>query len=219
MFIDEIVLVTADIQKTKLFYGEQLGLPVTVTGSSNISYRIGRSILSFKEVKDAAPLYHIAFSIPNNQLNGALDWIRERTAILPYSDEELIADFVNWNAKAFYFHDREGNILECITHYDRGSFLPGTFTTGCFESIIEIGIPVDDVTAACAAFNQQNGIPYFSKGPRLPVFAVMGDEDGMLIVTQKGRGWLPTQQPAEKHFMQLKLTVAGRAMELQLNQY
>ncbi len=31
----------------------------------------------------------------------------------------------------------------------------------------------------------------------------MGDEHGLFIVTKTGRGWLPTQQPAERHFTEV----------------
>ena len=42
----------------------------------------------------------------------------KHSLLLPYSAKEEIADFSSWNAKAFYFHDNNGNILELITHYD-----------------------------------------------------------------------------------------------------
>lgn len=31
----------------------------------------------------------------------------------------------------------------------------------------------------------------------------MGDEHGLFIVTAIGRGWLPTQQPAERYFTEV----------------
>ncbi len=49
-------------------------------------------------------------------------------------------------------------------------------------------------------FNTLFHIPYFEKGPRLQDFAVMGDADGMFIVSKTGRGWLPTMRPSEKHW-------------------
>ncbi|MBD0294203.1 MAG: hypothetical protein ICV84_03230, partial [Flavisolibacter sp.] len=63
--------------------------------------------------------------------------------------------------------------------------------------------PVDDVTEACKIINDAFEVPYFKKGPRLQVFSVMGDENGLFIVTQAGRGWLPTQQPAKQYFTEV----------------
>ena len=72
--------------------------------------------------------------------------------------------------------------------------------------ICEIGVPVEDVTEACKIINDAFEVPYFKKGPRLQVFSVMGDENGLFIVTQAGRGWLPTQQPAKQYFTEVVFT-------------
>ena len=205
MHIKEVLLVTNDLTNARSFYNDKLGFPVTGITQTQISFRIGRSVLTFRELKNSNAQYHLAFSIPNNQLHEALTWIKERAIVLPYAEDSIVADFTNWNAKAFYFRDHDGNILECITHYDRKVERLGSFTKDSFEYITEIGIPVDDVTIACEDFHQHYNIPYFKKGPRLKEFAVMGDEDGMLIVTKTGRGWLPTQEPAGKYPIKIVL--------------
>jgi catechol-2,3-dioxygenase len=217
MHLKEILLVTGDLEHCRSFYGDILGLAVKNISATHISFEIGQSILSFKEIKNSQPLYHMAFSVPNNMLQPALDWINERATVLPYDEYTVIADFTGWNAKAFYFRDHDGNILECITHYDWADSSEGPFTKDCFKSIIEIGIPVDDVTIACENFNSQYGIPYFKKGPRLMDFSVMGNEDGMLIVTKKGRGWLPTQQAAEQHPMNVAIEINGNNVKLEFS--
>lgn len=217
MYIKEVLLVTSDLYTCKSFYSDKLGFPVTGISAAQISFRIGRSILSFQEVKNSTPLYHVAFSVPNNQLQEALTWINERAVILPYAENSIVADFSNWNAKAFYFRDHDNNILECITHFDKGSNHFGTFTKDSIEAIIEIGVPVDDVATACDEFHHEYNIPYFEKGPRLKDFAVMGNEDGMLIITKNGRGWLPTQEPAGKHPLKISLEVDNTQILLDLN--
>ena len=217
MHIKAILLVTNDLFNARSFYNDKLGFPVTGITDSEISFRIGSSVLTFREVKNSTAQYHLAFSVPNNQLHEALTWIQERAIVLPYSEDSIVADFSNWNAKAFYFRDDDGNILECITHYDRNVERLGSFTKDSFEYIMEIGIPVDDVTIACENFYKQYNIPYFKKGPRLKDFAVMGDEDGMLIVTKSGRGWLPTQEPSGKYPMKILLEIGTKEIVITQN--
>jgi catechol-2,3-dioxygenase len=127
----------------------------------------------------------------------------QRTNILPYSLESTVADFTNWNAHAFYFHDNQHNILEFIAHHDLPTASDQPFTSSSIIGICEIGVPVEDVTEACKIFNEKFEVPYFKKEPRLQVFSVMGDEHGLFIVTKVGRGWLPTQRPAEQYYSEV----------------
>ncbi len=200
MFIQSLHLLTNDLAATKKFYTELLQTPIIKKSEQYISFAFGHSTLSFHASYENDPFYHVAFSIPNNKLDEALKWVGEKTNILPYSEKEIIADFIGWNAKAFYFHDNNQNILEFITHYDLKTSSTQSFSTALITGICEIGITVEDVGHACHEFNTLFHIPYFEKGPRLQDFAVMGDADGMFIVSKTGRGWLPTMRPSEKHW-------------------
>ena len=196
MRLEEVHLITGNLNNCRFFYADLLGLAIEDISAGSIAFKVGSSLLRFSLVEQTRPLYHLAFSVPNNMLNEALEWLRQRTSILPYSADSVIADFTGWNAKAFYFRDADENILECITHFDEQDHRDGSFSGEYFLSIMEIGLAVEDVTVACADLNARHGLPYFVKGPRLKDFCVMGDAEGMLIVTKKGRGWLPTQQAA-----------------------
>lgn len=203
MIIKELTLLTNNLASTEEFYTKKLAFPVLNKSNTRISFSIEHTILSFKLVADKNPYYHFAFSIPSNQIADAQSYIAHRTIILPYNSESTIADFTNWNAHAFYFHDNQNNILECIAHHDLPTASNRPFTSSSIIGICEIGIPVEDVTEACKIINEKFEVPYFRKGPRLQVFSVMGDENGLFIVTQAGRGWLPTQQPAEQYFTEV----------------
>jgi catechol-2,3-dioxygenase len=203
MIIKELTLLTNNLAATEEFYTKILELPLLAKSATNISFSAGHSTLSFSLVADKDPCYHFAFSIPSNKVNEALSYIAQRTRILPYSDESTIADFTNWNAHAFYFHDNQKNILEFIAHHDLATTSNKPFTSSSITGICEIGVPVEDVTEACKTINEKFGVPYFKKGPRLHHFSVMGDEYGLFIVTKSGRGWVPTQQPAERHFAEV----------------
>jgi catechol 2,3-dioxygenase-like lactoylglutathione lyase family enzyme len=217
MHLQQVSLVTRDLARCRSFYGDKLGFAINQASASEICFQTGCSKLHFREDKNSNPRYHFAFSVANNQLQNALTWIGEKATILPYAKDSTIADFINWNAKAFYFRDHDQNILECITHFDKNSLQDGPFTKDGFERLVEIGIPVDDVETACADFYRQYNIPYFSKGPHLKDFAVMGDDNGMLIITKTGRGWLPTQEPAGKCPLKIILNAGKREILLELN--
>jgi len=204
MLIKELTLLTNEINATKEFYHRLMEFPIIEETTNTVSFRTGNSILHFRlTVNTIAPFYHIAFSIPNNKLHEALNWISKRSTILPYSENELIADFVGWNAKAFYFHDSQENILEFITHFDLHTNSNMPFSSSSVERICEAGIVVDDVTTACKNINSTYRIPYFAKGPFMKDFAVMGDSEGLLIISKKDRGWLPTQRPSKKFPLKL----------------
>src|SRR6476646_6968093 len=184
MFIQSLHLRTNDLAATKKFYTELLQTPVIKESEQYISFAFGHSTLNFHTSYESNPFYHVAFSIPNNKLQEALEWASERTDILPYSDKEVIANFIGWNAKAFYFHDNNQNILEFITHYDLKTSSTQSFSAALITGICEIGITVEDVAHASNEFNTLFHIPYFVKGPRLQDFVVMGDANGMFIISK-----------------------------------
>lgn len=200
MVIQSLHLRTNDLPATRKFYAELLETPLIKESEQHVSFGFGHSTLNFYASYETDPFYHVAFSIPNNKLDEALHWVGERTPILPYSEEKTIADFTGWNARAFYFHDNNQNILELITHYDLKTSSEQPFNTALITGICEIGITVEDVGHACHEFDSLFHLPYFVKGPRLKDFAVMGDEHGMFIVSRTGRGWLPTMRQSEKHW-------------------
>jgi hypothetical protein len=45
----------------------------------------------------------------------------------------------------------------------------------------------------------------------------MGDEQGLFIVTKIGRGWLPTQQPAQRHRTTVVFESDGKEKVYQVN--
>jgi catechol 2,3-dioxygenase-like lactoylglutathione lyase family enzyme len=213
MHIDLIELSTTDLVAAKQFYHLLLGFPLLEETDTMLSIATGSSVLSF--VKSEMPaFYHVAFLIPSNQVQEAMQWVNSKTDVLPFTPSTRLADFKNWNAEAFYFHDHQQNFLEFIAHHDLDNNSATPFSGASIIRICEIGLPVSSVSDACAHFNEAHDIPYFVKRPRLPDFAVMGDVEGLLIVTTIGRGWLPTQRPAEQHPVHIQLTHNGRRLVL-----
>lgn len=208
MHLDQIELMAQDLVATKAFYHDTFGLPVLASSEEQLLLAAGSSRLRFLN-SNTPSFYHVAFLIPGNQVEAALQWVRARTHVLPFNDNGPIADFRNWNAYAFYFHDNNGNILEFIAHHDLPYTSAEPFSAASLICICEIGIPVPSVPDACRFFKEHYQVPHYVKGPNLPDFAVMGEEDSLLIITEIGRGWLPTQRPAAPHYLQLTFTHNG----------
>src|SRR5262245_59858987 len=88
------------------FYGESLELPV-----EDDAIRIGETKLRFAPA-EGEPFYHFALLVPGDRFDAALERARERVELL--GD---VFDFDFWDARAFYFHDPAGNIVELIAHH------------------------------------------------------------------------------------------------------
>ncbi|GEO10371.1 VOC family protein [Segetibacter aerophilus] len=214
MLIKEISLLTNDLVATERFYSDILQFAIYNKTASRISFSVGHSMLSFTYTERQNPFYHFAFSIPSNKVDEAHRFIADKIEVLPFTPGTTIADFSNWNAHAFYFHDNQKNIVEFIAHHDLHNDTNEPFTPSDIIGICEIGVPVEDVTEACKMFNEKYGLQYFVKGPRLQDFSVMGDTQGLFIVTKIGRGWLPTQQPAERFDTKVVFENNGQVAEL-----
>jgi len=198
MQLHELILKTNSIHRTKLFYHKTLELEILNETADRISFRAGRSTLSFEATTEGKPFYHFAFNITNNRFSDSFEWISNKLDILPVSDKMLIAGYDNWNAQSFYFHDNNGSILEFIVRFDLPYYTANTFSSNCIEEISEIGIVTDNVEETAEQLHQENKIPFFEKGPRLPDFIAMGDDYGLLLICQQKRGWVPTNKPAQR---------------------
>jgi catechol-2,3-dioxygenase len=203
MRIKEVILKTNSLQRTKLFYNKTLELDIVKETDEAISFRAGNTTLTFEEVKEDKPFYHIAFNIVNNKFSDSFEWLNSKLDILPVSDEMLIAGYDNWNAQSFYFYDNNGSILEFIVRFDLPYQSGEEFSSNCITEVSEVGLVVDNVADTAEMLKFEYDIPYFPKGPRLHDFIAMGDDYGLLLVSQAKRNWVPTQ----KHSKAFPVTV------------
>ena len=209
MRIKEIELATGSLHVAEAFYAKVLQLPLVQRGPHRLTFDAGHSLIHFNAGPAPAGAYHFAFLIPPNLLPSAYQWVKDRLPVLPFSEEADMADFKNWNARAFYFHDGEQNVVEFIAHYDLAESGAATFLPQLITGVGEIGVAVADVAATCKRLHTIYNIPYYSKGPCLPHFAAMGEEEALLIISSLGRGWIPTGQPAANNPLLIKLHING----------
>lgn len=198
MHIEELILKTNSLQRTRLFYHKTLELEILKETQEAISFEAGKTKLTFEQAAEGKPFYHIAFNIVNNKFSDSFEWMNSKLDLLPVSDEMLIAGYDNWNAQSFYFHDNNGSVLEFIARFDLPYHSNEPFSAGCIIEVSEIGLVTDDVQNLAEEIKVEHGIPYFKKSPPQHDFTVMGDDYGLLILVPPKRGWVPTHRPAQK---------------------
>ncbi len=158
-----------------------------------------------------SPFYHFAFLVPGDRFEAALAWARDRVELLPDPETgEAVFDFTNWDAKAVYFHDPAGSIVELIAHRGIGEAgATGAFAPSELLGLSEIGLVCDPPSLA-EALERELGLEVWDGSVegegRL---AFVGAKARTLILCRAGRPWLPTGRPAEAH--PVEVTLSGRS--------
>jgi hypothetical protein len=174
------------LQDLSRFYG---GLPA----------RAGVTEIEFEAVEGARPFYHFALRVPRNRFAEARDWLAAQAPLLSGPDGETTFEFDFWNAQACYALDPGDNIVELIAHRELPDESPvaGPFTAAELLGVCEVGLIGPDARAMAAAL-EPLGIGLWSGTLDEPGgLAFMGGRDGVLILSEPGRGWMPTGRPAE----------------------
>lgn len=190
----EIKLETHLLDEQREFYEKTLGFKIISKRKHSFSIAAGKTTLTFTRVQeDVEPFYHFAFNIPSNLFASCKEWLETKTSLLEENGETVI-QFESWNAKAVYFKDPAGNIVECIARHNLPAGKSGTFSPDDIQNVSEVGIPVEDVGLFCREVRQAMRLPLFDGNER--DFAALGDEYGLFIVVPVSRNWFPTEDPA-----------------------
>ena len=170
------------------FYGGELGLPLD--GDAVV---IGETRLRF-HVEEGGAFYHFALLVPGDRFGAAFEWGQQRVELL--GD---VFEFENWDAEAVYFHDPAGSIVELIAHHGlEENRRSGEFTADELIGFSELGI-VGDPKSLLREL-QAEGLELWSGTVDEPDrLAFVGEKGRTLILAPPGRGWLPTDRPAEPH--------------------
>ena len=214
MKILELTLLTYDLDETIVFYTEILGFTLLWSDMSSASFKAGSTKLTFIQTHKEGPLYHFTFNIPDNKLYEALAFIGKKAVVLAIEGNSKFADFTDWNARSVYFNDNNRNILEFIARFDLNDQSNDSFDAAQIRCISEIGIVTDNVPEECERLIAGKGLDYFSKQTPREDFTALGDDHGLILLTQKGRLWFPTNIPAEKYPTIIKCEMNGRVEEL-----
>ena len=205
MKIDQIQIKTNDIQKTKAFYQNILGLFILENDQNSIMFQAGTSILKFVEDTDFNSIYHFAFNIPENQLEEAIQWCKDKVDLIVLEDKSVVTHFKNWNAHSLYFFDHNGNLLEFIARHELSNEQVGEFNSASILSISEIGIVTESPLELGNKLIEEHGLHFFTQNTNTDKFAAIGDHEGLLILVQPNRNWYPTQIPSESNPTEITL--------------
>lgn len=195
MKINKLNLLGKNIKQLHEFYTHILELPCSSLTENSFTLLVGQSELTFEEwngLKD--PFYHLAFNIPTNKIDEAIDCLKLRGVNLLELNQEVIIHFEDWNADSAYFYDPAGNIIEIIARHNLANQTEELFTSKDLLCISEIGIPVKDVTSTNNYFKEL-GLQEYGQGSGS--FQAIGTEEGLIIIVRDGRKWYMTAKDAE----------------------
>lgn len=217
MEIQELILLTNNLDETNNFYGKIIGFEIIIETETSLSFSVGSSKLTFELTeKIRNPKYHFAFNIPINKIDEAINWTLERTKLMDI-DNSYIADFENWKAKAIYFFDNNQNILEFISRKELNNKSDKPFSVETILSINEIGLVNECPLEIAKEIINKIKINYFDKGPKRENFVAIGNNNGLFVITNPHRNWYPTENLAEIFKIKAKVKVLDKEYELEFN--
>jgi hypothetical protein len=161
---------------------------------------LGETRLGFR-TGPGRPFYHFALLLPGDRFAEAVQWIGERTELLPDRESgEVVFEFDFWGAFACYFHDPVGNIVELIAH--RGideSSVDGPFAASEVVGLSELGL-VGNKADLAAGLRQELGVEQWAGDLAAETrLAFVGEKARTFVLSPEGRSWVPTGRPAEAH--------------------
>lgn len=209
MKLEHIQIQTNNIQQTRAFYEDILGLSIIENDSESITIKAGNSILKFAENPQFKSIYHFAFNIPENKLEEAIKWCKNKVDLILIENKNVITHFENWNAHAVYFYDNNGNLLEFIARHDLDNTQTEEFSSKSILNISEIGIVNENPLDLGNQLIAEHELSFFSKNNNSEVFAAIGDDEGLLILVKPNRNWYPTQTPSESNKTDIRLENNG----------
>lgn len=214
MHIRELYLHTRNLKETRHFYKKLLGFELVHESERYLEFAAGTTKLVFQASAGKHAVYHVAFTIPSNQIQEALTWAQAKVEILEVAPGEKIADFTNWHAQAFYFLDNNHNVLEFIARFDLQEQASHAFSAASLLSVSEIGLVTGNVTATCRWLQEEFAIDIYSRQPPTENFAVSGDDHGLFIVVKENRNWFPTKIQAPKSWVKVIFESAGNKLHV-----
>lgn len=214
MKLEHLNIQTSNIPGTTAFYQDILELSMIEKSKESVSFQAGNSVLKFTENPAFDSVYHFAFNIPENKLAEAIAWCTDKVALIRIEDQNVIANFENWNANAVYFYDNNGNLLEFIARHDLYNSQTEKFSSKSILNISEIGIVTGNPLELGNQLKLEHGLEFFNKNENSELFAAVGDDEGLLIMVRPNRNWYPTNTPSESNATEISIENNGTRIEL-----
>ena len=214
MRFESIEIAASDVAAQREFYAGTVGLPVLDEGTERFTVEAGRTRLTFVAGRGGGS-YHVAFNVPENLIESAAAWLRERrVALFEHNGKEIVTQSPLWDAHSVYFRDPDGNVAEFIARHRLRDGVDEPFDAARHvRCVSELGLPVNDVAGVVTQLEREaKAVRY---GNTMPEFVPLGDEEGLLIVVSRGRNWFPTKTPATSEPLEAEIgTGVERAIEI-----
>ncbi len=187
MQIRTVSLPATDPAAQSDWYGQKLGLDVSVPGQVNL----GSTRLLFRDTlaAESAPT-HLAFRTFAN-IEPLTRWLNSRVEHYPVDGEQYRRfDFLD--ADTVYFRGPDGTILECLCYDGDPQIQP--LSGAVFAGITEVGLPATETESLVSWLVDTVGLSTW--GTPRETFAWVGDRTGRFVVVPTGQSWYPTNQAA-----------------------
>ena len=204
-----------DLPSTADFCREALGLTLAENNGETVTALAGSSRIVFRKSLLPQPACHYAFNIPFSIVDDAARFMSGKVTLIEHEGKPVV-DFSAWNARAFYFRDNLGNIVELIGRKDIAD-AGGEFSPASIECVSEVAVVTDSVGETCRDLTLKTGLAPYDRQPVLYNFAAMGDANGLLILSSENRHWFPTGILTKKYPVNIKADISGTPMLLEFN--
>lgn len=190
MRIVQLQLPSHDPRAAAAFYHDVLQLP-----GEGTRVRAGWSEIALAGADGAVGCLHLAFNVAPGRFEQAARWIGERATVLrDVHGASRFAIARGWDSESVYFAGPDGAVLELIARRRLPAPAPvhGPFHGSELLCVSEIGLPSADVAGVTGSVG--NHFRMRPLEPPTPVFAPLGDHEGLLIVVDHARRWFPEQR-------------------------
>ncbi|GGF13822.1 hypothetical protein GCM10010954_10720 [Halobacillus andaensis] len=214
MEFKEVRLHTKKFDELYTFYIAKLGFPIYEESQTHFTLIAGRSHLTFVRSEQLS-FYHFAFNLAVDHFDEAKTMIKQLVKLNEEDGNDEIY-FTYSNARAFYFLDPAGNVVEFIERRDYSEEIKEGFSVSRILDIGEVSFTSECVIEHASTLLKA-GIPV-RDGDDLEEDQLnfMGEMGRYLLVGPLGRKWLFSNQIAEPHPVQINLT-NGLVLEMTLN--
>lgn len=203
MKILDLELYCNNLETIQRFYVRRLGLPMLSHSSAHLTVLVGHTRLTFRKIETVVAPYHMAINVPRGSLD-VLMYYYDLDFLATQSPQQTIAYFPNWRAKACYFYDPAGNLLEFIARTDLNLDDPNLTLGDMFQGISEVGLATEDVPYTAEQLQRRFNVTQFSRTTSQPDFNALGDDNGLFILAKVGRPWLFTNTPAGLNYFRIQ---------------
>lgn len=202
--IKELDLRVEDVLANKAFWAGTMGFELLAEGSQFFTVKVGDSRLTFRYKNTTnPPINHFSINIPQNQVENALDWLKNEGGkyadgptepVRIIRDEKTNAEIINkplYNANSVFFSDHAGNVIELIARNELDYTVEGPFSRDQFLRISEVSVITRNSRDCQTKLEEEFGAKPFPRGTS--GYTQVGGVDGVLLLVIPGRPWIPTE--------------------------